>query len=229
MSEHYTGTSVWMSSGAIVDLARPEAGPYLIEDIAQRLSVTYRYGGATKFTYSVAQHSILMSEWLGELKPSEPELWQAAMLHDAAEAYVGDMHRGVKNLLKTIPMRGENLPFNPVQDDALTGEYVVGNVADAIQDIEATITRYIFVRFGLDPELANHELVHEADQRICLDEMDTLYDAGYPESEKHGREPLKVAVSDLEDSHVEESFLARFERLSDLIQARFRPTPDASH
>jgi len=218
MSDHYKGTGVWMRSGAIVDLARPEAGPFLIEDIAQRLSITYRYGGSTKFTYSVAQHSIIMSRWLEAELDYEPSVWMAALLHDAAEAYVGDMGRGVKNFLKTISVSGRCLPFNPVLPEDVSQMDPHVSAAQIIEDIEHQLTHYIFVRFGVDPLLAHHDKVIEADQRVCLDEMNALFEAGYPESEKRGRDPLEVVIHDLDDSHVEKEFLDRFAEIGDRIQ-----------
>lgn len=60
------------------------------EDIAHALGNICRYGGHVDRFYSVAEHCVLMSHAV------EPQhsLW--ALLHDATEAYVGDMVRPLK-------------------------------------------------------------------------------------------------------------------------------------
>lgn len=60
------------------------------EDIAHALSMICRYGGHVKRFYSVAEHCWRMSY---KVHP-EDALW--ALLHDASEAYVGDMVRPLK-------------------------------------------------------------------------------------------------------------------------------------
>lgn len=65
---------------------QPRADEICIEDIAHHLSMQCRFTGATRFHYSVAQHSVLVSQ----LAPDgENPLW--GLLHDAAEAYLVDV------------------------------------------------------------------------------------------------------------------------------------------
>lgn len=64
-----------------------------IEDIAHGLAYQCRFNGQTRAFYSVAQHSLLVADLL------EPELKLAGLLHDAAEAYLGDMVKPLKLVL----------------------------------------------------------------------------------------------------------------------------------
>jgi hypothetical protein len=63
-------------------------------DIAHALSLICRFGGHSKHFYSVAEHCVLMAQWVEKVSTREDALW--ALLHDATEAYVGDMVRPLK-------------------------------------------------------------------------------------------------------------------------------------
>lgn len=63
----------------------PKAEDICLEDIAHALSLLCRFGGHVRRFYSVAEHCVLMSYAV------DPENAKWALLHDATEAYVGDV------------------------------------------------------------------------------------------------------------------------------------------
>lgn len=71
--------------------ARPEEID--IRDIAHALSMQCRYGGHTRFFYSVAEHCLHLSYMV------PPDVALEALMHDAAEAYLVDVPRPVKKAL----------------------------------------------------------------------------------------------------------------------------------
>ena len=83
-------TWILTRSGRKFDLVRPTAAMVDPADIAHSLSMQCRFNGHTNQFYSVAQHCLLVAD----LVPVEHQL--AALLHDATEAYVGDMVRPLK-------------------------------------------------------------------------------------------------------------------------------------
>ena len=75
----------------------PRADEVDIDDIATALSHQGRYNGHTRHFYSVAQHSTEMARWF--MGRRDFPMAREALLHDAAEAYVGDVIRPLKRFL----------------------------------------------------------------------------------------------------------------------------------
>lgn len=71
---------------------RPE--DFQAVDIAHALSQVCRYAGHCRVFYSVAQHSVHVMRLV--VAAGRPELAFAALMHDATEAYVGDVIRPIK-------------------------------------------------------------------------------------------------------------------------------------
>lgn len=72
-----------------------------VEDIAHSLSLVCRFGGHTQVHYSVAQHSLLVARIL-EYRGAPVEAQLAGLLHDAHEAYIGDVTTPVKTALGAV-------------------------------------------------------------------------------------------------------------------------------
>src|SRR5215207_10148348 len=65
-------------------------------DIAGALANLCRFGGHSRGFYSVAQHSVIVCDLL-EQQVATPDELMAALLHDAAEAYLGDLPHPIKH------------------------------------------------------------------------------------------------------------------------------------
>ncbi|MGY8666255.1 hypothetical protein Q3C01_28440 [Bradyrhizobium sp. UFLA05-109] len=86
------GPTIMLRSGAWFDFCAPASSDFTIEDIAHGLANTCRYSGQCDDFYSVAEHSILVSQVADGCEFE-------ALLHDAAEAFVGDITRPLKQML----------------------------------------------------------------------------------------------------------------------------------
>ncbi len=88
-----------MLSGRRLDLLDPTPVDIEIEDIAHGLAFVARWNGQTKgdYAYSVAEHSLLVTDIFCRMNPKALVKWQlAALLHDAPEYVIGDMISPVK-------------------------------------------------------------------------------------------------------------------------------------
>lgn len=153
-------------TGKLFNLRNPDPATVCLEDIAHALSHSSRYNGHLPGFYSIAQHSVYVMQQMALLAPNAPPKWLlAALLHDAAEAYVGDM---------VAPLK------------ALIPEYGV---------LEELAHGAVYQHFGLPafdtvPEM--DALIHEADMRVFAGEWVYLARRGQ-ESFANMRDPTLYA------------------------------------
>lgn len=84
---------IMTTSGKMFDFWLPDSKQIDIEDIAHALALTNRYGGHTRVPYSVAEHCVRMTY------PGMPGDPLVNLLHDAAEAYIGDVPSPIKHCM----------------------------------------------------------------------------------------------------------------------------------
>lgn len=90
-----------LTTGAVIDyeaILRGEQQDFQIQDIAVGLSKERRFAGQIRGTCTVAGHSIRVMQYTLQYGFNS-EVQRAALLHDAAEAYLKDIPRGLKQML----------------------------------------------------------------------------------------------------------------------------------
>lgn len=93
---HSTIGKIKTSSGIWFDFNDPQEDQVEIHDIAHALSMICRYNGHIPSFYSVAEHSCHVADWLDV--HGHGHLAFAGLLHDTAEAYLGDIVNPMKRL-----------------------------------------------------------------------------------------------------------------------------------
>lgn len=193
----------WLATslGGMWSIEHPHPRDVFIEDIAAGLSRTCRYGGQIKKSalfYSVAEHCVLMTDWAmahGIVRSREEGL--KLLLHDASEAYLGDIPSPLKVMLPD---------YRRLEDRA-----------------QSVIER----AFGLDRPMAvfPKAIVKEIDLRIRFDEREHLIEnpalllGKTSMRSEHGDdlEPLGVRLSCLDPAAAQRDFLGCFERVCTLL------------
>lgn len=86
-----------LPDGTAIDLASPDTYEFKVESIAEMLSKIKRFNG---FGLDVATHSIQMARILYNYT-GNPHIALAGLLHDAQEAFIGDVATPVKHAVGT--------------------------------------------------------------------------------------------------------------------------------
>lgn len=191
---------IFTATGKVVDFENITADNISIDDIAHSLSYSSRYNGMLKYLYTIAQHSLNVSE------RCEPEFALEGLLHDASEAYVGDMVSPLKNDSRLKPFR----------------------------DVEAQFIDAIADKFDLchDFRMGTHTALNVIDREIVQDEVYSMGTESYKAIwQKHRGDlvpPAKLIIP-IEPKLIETLFLHAFSRLRRLrVRSKFRRITQAA-
>ena len=150
-----------------------------IKDIAHALALQCRFKGHCKQFYSIAQHSVLVARHL----QARSILQLFGLLHDAAEAYLGDMISPLKDML----------PEYKTQERYLQDK----------------IYYHFTGRRPTHPEITEIKLI---DTRLLLSEARVLMPSG-GDGWRPGIEPLDLVITPVSASIAEAGFFYAFHKL----------------
>ena len=172
-------------SGVLFRPLAPVVADIRIDDIAHALSHQCRFSGHTREHYSVAEHSVRVSELVERLGyDRSTQLW--ALLHDASEAYLVD------------------LP-SPLKNDPTFG--------DAYKSVEARLMRAVCERFDLPYE--EPLIVRVADATLCATEARDLMSEAPGYWSKINQPPLEETIVPWSAETARRNFISRFTRVAE--------------
>lgn len=184
-------------SGQYIDPLRPEKDKIFIADIARGLSNVCRFAGQTGLFYSVAEHSVrvmllvesqleaLTAAGDNDLTPTQQRhLLLYALLHDAAEAYLGDVPTPIK-----------------------------ARRTDYVHD-EARLQKVIFDAFGIRLNAGFIEIVGYADRVLLVTEARDLKGIDANRCWGFAEPPLEGLILPQMPMPARESFLKHFRRIA---------------
>ena len=151
----------WMQTftGRVFYPLNPQADEVAMIDIAHHLSLTCRFGGATVAWYSVAEHTCRMC-YLMAHDGHEQAMLRHALLHDAAEAYIGDVPTPLKQTLVAGKAQGT---------DVLRLADHTGPVEwHSFSEIENKVREAIYEAMGIEAPTADERVTLSKYDRIML-------------------------------------------------------------
>lgn len=137
---------IMTASGHELSLLDPTPATITLADISHSLAQLVRFTGHARRPYSVAEHSLLVCEIVERTVTSDPHALLAALLHDAHEAYTGDLHS--------------------------PGKAIVGGAWRAFEDHLQERVRSAFAVHG--PSGVWHEAIKMADLQALVTEREQL-------------------------------------------------------
>jgi len=173
---------IMTASGVKFYPTQPRIQDIRIEDIAHGLAAVSRFGGHTREPYSVGQHSYHASQLLESMEGPRAALY--GLLHDASEAYLGDVPRPLKHLLEFEGYRAA----------------------------EQRLQEMVYLAFGLSRE-AEPVSLKDVDRRLLRTEQRSLMPPAAPAEDRHDVEPYTFAVVPWSFMDTRARFLARFQQL----------------
>ncbi len=190
-----------MLSGRRLDLLNPKEQDIEIEDIAHGLARVARWNGQTSgpHAFSVAEHSLLVTEILKKLVPNVSVAWQiGSLLHDAPEYVIGDLISPFKAAIGTDYKKFELKILNAIHERF--------NIVDEMTDeAQRWIKR-------ADEIAAYYEAIHLAG--FSLDEAETYFLA--PRPDEGDFENWLTSISALSVRDAEARFLKEFHHLFEM-------------
>ncbi len=188
----YTGTEMETVSGRMVDLVNTSPDTIYLPDVARHLSRIARFNGATRGeVYSVAQHSVLVADLVEKFyRITDPLVVMQALLHDAHEAYLGDI---------TTPLK--NAP----------------GMRAALRRIESQIIDAVYTGLGVPPPWGgNVDVINQADQlALRIEARHLMYTRGEEWQDQRTIHPKAAALfrQPLTHDRAYDLFLGEFGRL----------------
>jgi hypothetical protein len=129
-------------SGRAVSYLVPDPTEITVDDIAVALSRAPRFTGHTRNFYSVAQHCCLVCDIITEACPKDyaAQLW--GLLHDAHEAFTGDLSTPLQSAMRELIPAHVPHPLKIIQaklDVAIAGAFQI-DLAD-IEEAKPIVKR----------------------------------------------------------------------------------------
>jgi hypothetical protein len=190
----------WMQTamGLAFPLTEPTAADVDFHDLVTGLAWTTRFLGHAA-GYPVATHCLLISYWL-EAQGHPVAVCLAGLLHDAHEAYLGDVTRPVQEALWLL-CPGFRAAWEVLK-----------------RNIDAAILESLGLTGRID---LHHPAVKDADVRILVDERDQLWatDPPFPWFGGAIVHPLEVSVHRQKPEVAMMAFIKRYEELRQRLDA----------